>query len=293
MIQSMTGFGRGSAQVGYITATVEMRSVNNRYLEIAVRLPRNLAEYETEIQSTAKSAFDRGRISIQVQVDAVSDEILPIQVDVKAARAYAQLLNTLREVAGVKDAIRLEHLLNYPDLFTTAEETETVLQQMWQAVQEALAQGIEDLQSMRRQEGSALKRDLEDRIDTLEHFLLQIEERAPLRVQEARDKLQKRLQEIFENDRIDKERLEFEIAILADKLDITEECVRLHSHLQLFRNALNNDVAEGRKLNFITQEINREINTIGSKANDTETLHLSVQMKDELEKIREQIQNVE
>jgi len=293
MIESMTGFGRGSAQIGPITATVEMRSVNNRYLEISARLPRNLAEYETEIQSIVKSAFSRGRISLQIQVDKQSDELLPIQVDGLAAQAYMRLLESLRAVTGVNDAVRIEHLLNYPDLFTTAEETETSVQQTWQAIQDALTQAIEDLQSMRRQEGRALRADLQNRIETLEGYLEQIELRGPLRVQQAREKLHKRLEEVFVNDRIDNERLEFEIAILADKLDITEECVRLHSHFSLFIDALNTEAAEGRKLNFVTQEINREINTIGSKANDFETSHLTVQMKEELEKIREQIQNVE
>lgn len=289
----MTGFGRGTAQVGQTTATVEMRSVNSRYCEVSVRLPRTLAEHEGDVQNTVRQALERGRINVQVQVEQAAEDRLPIQVDREAARAYAALLNELRQAAGIEEPVRIEHLLNYSDIFTTDDAPEDRKAEMWCAAQAALQEAIESIRSMRQQEGRALQSDLEARIDAIERLLLSVEERAPQRVVEARERLSRRLEELLADDRLDRDRLEFEIAVLADRLDVTEECVRLRSHLQLFRDALHSEAAEGRKLNFITQEINREVNTIGAKANDAAIARLAVEMKDELEKIREQVQNVE
>lgn len=293
MIDSMTGFGRGQAEVKNVAATVELRSVNNRYCEVSARLPRSLGDYESEVQARIKKVFSRGRITVQVQLDAVADEVLPIEVDQDAVRAYTSLLNRLRAAAGVSEPIRLEHLLNYSDIFTTAETSSDEAELMWEATAAALDQAIEELRRMRRQEGSALLADLEERISAISRLLDSVQERAPVRVEEARQRLRGRLVDLLDDDRIDPDRLETEIAILADRLDITEECVRLRSHLDLFRQSLNSENPEGRKLNFISQEINREVNTIGAKSNDAEVAHLAVQMKDELEKIREQVQNVE
>jgi len=290
---SMTGFGRGTAQVGQTTATVEMRSVNSRYCEVSVRLPRSLAERDTEVQNLVRQALERGRITVQVQIEQAAAAQVPLRLDVEAARAYARLLEELRQAAGIEEPIRLEHLLAYPDVFVSAETPDEAQAEAWQAVQAALEQAIAGIRTMRRQEGDALQADLESRIDAIERTLGEVEQRAPQRVAEARDRLHKRLEELFADERIDRDRLELEIAILADRLDVTEECVRLRSHLQLFREALRSDTSEGRKLNFIAQEINREVNTIGSKANDAAVARLVVQMKDELEKIREQVQNVE
>lgn len=293
MIDSMTGFGRGQAEVGGVTAIVELRSVNNRFCEISVRLPRNLAHYESEVQARLKRAFSRGRINAQIQVESASDETLPIQVDAEAVRAYSTLLNKVRSAAGIEDPLRLEHLLNYSDIFATQESEDDASAALWTATEKALDQAISEMRQMRRQEGVALMADLQARIDTIEGLLVRVETRAPTRVTEARDKLKSRIRELVEDDRVDGDRLEMEIAMLADRLDVTEECVRLRSHLELFRDALNNENPEGRKLNFISQEINREVNTIGSKANDAEIARIAVEMKDELEKIREQVQNVE
>lgn len=293
MIDSMTGFGRGQAEVKNVAATVELRSVNNRYCEVSARLPRSIGDYESEVQARIKKVFSRGRITVQVQLDATADEALPIEVDQEAVRAYTALLNRLRAAAGVSEPIRLEHLLSYSDIFTTSETSSDEAELMWKATAEALDEAIEELRGMRRQEGSALLADLEERISAIAKLLDSVQERAPVRVEEARQRLRGRLEDLLADDRVDPERLETEIAILADRLDITEECVRLRSHLDLFRQSLNSEHPEGRKLNFISQEINREVNTIGAKSNDADVAHLAVQMKDELEKIREQVQNVE
>ncbi len=293
MIDSMTGFGRGQAQVGNSTATVELRSVNSRYCEVSVRLPRLISEYESDVQTRLKQTFSRGRISAQIQVETNLGEALNIAVDPEAVRGYTALLNRLRAAAGIVEPVRLEHLLAYSDVFTTPETPSEAAEEMWAAAAEALDDAIDHLRRMRRQEGSALLADLETRITAIEKQLAQVEQRAPARVDEARERLRSRLAELAGDDRVDGDRLEMEIALLADRLDVTEECVRLRSHLELFRQSLNSEDPEGRKLNFIAQEINREVNTIGSKANDAEVAHLAVQMKDDLEKIREQVQNVE
>lgn len=293
MIASMTGFGRGTAQVAHISATVELRSVNNRFCEVSARLPQSIAAHENEVQSLIKNTFDRGRIYVNVQLEKAAEETLPIQVDAEAARAYGQLLESLREAAQIEEPVRLEHVLRFSEVFTALEEPEDKEDVTWEAVRAALDAAMKQLQAMRSQEGEALEKELTARIDEMAHDLTVVEERAPERIKSARERLYARLDEFFTDERFDRDRLEQEITLLADKLDITEECVRLHSHLHLFREALASDESVGRKLNFISQEINREVNTIGSKANNAEIAHLVVQMKETLEKIREQVQNVE
>lgn len=293
MIASMTGFGRGTATAHGITATVEIRSVNNRHCDVSARLPGSLAAHEGDMKTHIKQAFERGRFNINVQVEGEDNATLPIEVDDEAAANYRTLLDRLRAAAGIDAPIKMEHLLHFSDVFTTVEEDDEVGEEAWDAVQVALGEAIEQLRAMRRQEGEALRTDLAARIDTIGEHLTQVEARAPKRVQAARDRLDERLDRLMDDDRIDPDRLEAEVAILADKLDITEECVRLHSHLELFREALGNEDAVGRKLKFITQEIHREVNTIGSKANDATITDHAVQMKEAVEQIREQVRNVE
>lgn len=289
----MTGFGRSTARVDSITATVEMRSINSRFCEVSTRLPRALADHEAEFQALVRQAFSRGRINVQVQLEETSEDVLPIRVDESAARAYMQLLEKLRKAAGIAEPIRMEHLLTFSEVFTSPDEASPVAEKAWEATRKALDEAIENLHQMRQQEGETLRIDLAERVDAIGRYLAEVEKRAPERVLTARQRLHDRISELLEDERINPERLELEIALLADRLDITEECVRLHSHLQLFHESLVSPEPVGRKLNFLVQEVNREINTIGSKANDAEIAHLAVQMKEELERIREQIQNVE
>ncbi len=292
-MNSMTGFGRGSATVGATTMTVEMRSVNNRFLEVVMRLPRVLTDRETDIQNLVRAHLDRGRVSLTIQHDASGRVGLPVHVNADAARAYAALLRHLADTAGIDAPLTLENLLRFSDVFTTDEPAEDNADEAWRAAQEALAKALGEMNSTRHQEGEALRADLESRVGSIETYTDQVEARAPERVTEARIRLVERLELVFEDDRINTERIEQEIALLADKLDVTEECVRLRAHLLFFREALAATEPAGRRLNFLVQEIGREINTIGSKANDTEIAHLAVSMKEEMEKIREQVQNVE
>ncbi|MEZ4696650.1 MAG: YicC/YloC family endoribonuclease [Rhodothermales bacterium] len=293
MISSMTGFGRAAAELDNITITIEIRSVNNRFCEVLVRSPKELNRWETEIQNMVKKAFARGRINVQVQLERKSEELAITGINRTAAREYGKLLKQLKKISGISDRPRIADLLQFPDIFErngAAAEDETVI---WKVTEAALTAAIDEMAAMRRTEGTALKRDLLDRIGDIERYAGVVETRSPNRVQEARARLKERLEELAGDERLNPERLELEIALVADKLDVTEEVVRLRSHVEQFREALSGGGQVGRKLNFISQEMNREVNTIGSKANDAELTRTVVSMKEELEKIREQVENVE
>ena len=296
MVHSMTGFGRGRASAGDTSVIVELRSVNKRHHDVSLRLPDALVDLEGPVQARLKEAFERGRFVVDVEVEAGADEALPVDVDAETVVQYKKLLERVAAAAQIQEPIRLEHLMQFKSLFTSDEARSSadldpeVLQP---AVEAALGDAIDALRAMRAQEGAALREDLASRIDVIEENVNAVEDRAPERVEERQERLRTRLEELVADDRIDPERIETEIALLADKLDVTEECVRLHSHLQMFREAMDGEEPAGRKLKFITQEIHREANTIGAKANDETISRCAVQMKEEIEKIREQIRNVE
>ena len=295
MLRSMTGFGRATATAGATEATVEVRSVNGRFAEVAVRGPRVIGAFEPAIQAGVKEALGRGSVAVSVTIQRRSDDA-PLVVDPQAARQYARLLHELRDAAGLAPGeapVTLESLLRYPEvLVPTSEDDDAARTEAWAAVEPALAEALESLDAMRVQEGRALGEDLANRVDMIAAALVEIEGRAPRRVEEARARLRDRLEELLGDERLQRDRLETEIALLADRLDVSEECVRLRSHLAQFSEALGAPEAVGRRLNFLSQELNREANTIGSKANDSEVARHAVRIKEELERIREQVQNV-
>lgn len=294
MIRSMTGFGHGRATGDGATASVEIRSTNKRHLNVFVHLPDPMAEAEAEIRSRVQDAFERGQFDVDISVDQADTEALPDPIDADAAMRYKQRLERLSAAAQIKEPVRLDHLLHFEDIFAAEEEREAArIQRAWPHVLSALDAAIDELQEMRAQEGDALREELQQRTHVIDEHLDAIEERAPKRVAERQERLRERLGELIEDDRIDPDRIETEIAMLADKLDVTEECVRLHSHLKMFREALDSDEPAGRKLKFITQEIHREANTIGAKADDETISRHAVSMKEEIEKVKEQIRNVE
>jgi len=294
MIRSMTGFGRGHASTEGASATVEIQSTNKRHLNVFVHLPDPLPEAESDVRMRMKEAFERGQFDVNVSADLKGTKPLPVDVDADAAMHHKRRLEQLAAAAQIEEPIRLEHLMEFEDLFAGEEEREAAkIQRAWPAVAEALDAAIQDLQEMREQEGAALRDDLEQRTRAIDAHLDAIEERAPTRVKERQAQLRGRLEELVNDEHLDPDRLETEIALLADKLDVTEECVRLHSHLEMFRDALDADEPSGRKLKFVTQEIHREANTIGAKADDETISRHAVEMKEEIEKIKEQIRNVE
>jgi uncharacterized protein (TIGR00255 family) len=294
MICSMTGFGRGHANTEDATATVEIQSTNKRHLNIFVHLPDPLPEGVSKIRQRLQAAFERGQFDVNVSAELTGAAPLPVDINPELARHHKERLEQLAAAAEIDDSVRLRHLLAFEDLFGGEEEREAAtIQHAWPAVTTALDAAIDDLRAMRKQEGAALRDELEQRTHAIDAHLSAIEERAPTRVHEQQARLRARLQSLMDDESLDRDRIETEMALLADKLDVTEECVRLHSHLEMFRDALTTDTPAGRKLKFVTQEIHREANTIGAKANDETISRHAVEMKEEIEKIKEQIRNVE
>ncbi len=293
MIQSMTGYGRGEASVDSVNATVELRSVNSRFLEVSARLPRSLSLRENEIRELVRSKILRGKITLSVNVQGDVSAKAPLAVNKETARAYYTLLRELRAVVKSKETVKLEHLLKFSEIFESRESGESDAAE-WNAFTKALALAIDNLRTMREKEGRELANDLAARINGIQKKIDVIEKLSKERIPEERTRLQERIAALLgDNAAINAERLELEIALLADKLDVTEECVRFRSHNKFFLEALEKEDGAGRKLNFLIQEMNREANTIGSKSNDTTIAHSVVAIKEELEKIREQIQNIE
>jgi len=289
----MTGFGRAEASKDGITATVEIRGVNSRYLDITARLPRTLSQREKDVKEIVRSFVSRGSLTIGVTLEEDSDGTAAVSVNKPAARAYMKLLTELRKAAKIRETIKLEHLLKFSEVFEVPHDTESDEGQ-WSVVGAALRAALEDFGAMRRKEGQELANDLQPRIQWLNETVSSIERLSKERIPAERKRLNERIAQLLEDKTIiDQNRLEVEIALLADKLDVTEECVRFRSHNKFFLEAVAAEESAGRKLNFLVQEMNREANTIGSKTNDAEIAHLVVNIKEELEKIREQLQNVE
>lgn len=294
MIASMTGFGRAETTVDGQTATVEVRSVNSRFCEVSIRSPSILTSHETDIQRLVKQVIPRGRISVQIQLETAAAEGLPVSADTVAAAEARRILEDVCAAANLPaTSISLQDILRFSEVLATRDPDAPQDEEAWEATRKALEEALDALRVMRGQEGEALHEELSARITGLSDRLSRIEVLAPQRVVSSHERLRQRLAEMLADDRVDQGRLEVEMALLADKLDVREECVRLHSHVHLFNEALASSEPVGRKLNFLTQEMNREVNTIGSKSNDAEMAHLVVGMKEELEKIREQVENVE
>jgi uncharacterized protein (TIGR00255 family) len=293
VVSSMTGFGRAEVNKNGITVSTEVRSVNSRYLDLTLRLPRNFSQREKEMKDIVRTFLNRGNLNIIVKIAHDSNDVIPLKVNKAAAKSYFKLLNEIRKSVKLREQVKLEHLLTFSDVLEPVDEEETD-ETEWELVQESVRQALESLNAMRAQEGSELAADLEKRIRWMDETLNEVEKLSKERIPEERKNLHERIAELVEDKFvIDQNRLELEIALLVDKLDVTEECVRYRSHNKYFLEALNKNEAAGRKLNFLVQEMNREANTIGSKSSDATIAHLIVGLKEELEKIREQLQNIE
>jgi uncharacterized protein (TIGR00255 family) len=292
MIESMTGYGKGEAAKNGVTFTIELRSVNNRFLEISSRIPRSLQQRENEIRDIVRTKIARGKITVNANKEDDGDNDLAISIDNKRTKAIYRLLSQLRKTAKIKEPVKLEHLLHFSEIFTRQETEEDEME--WKVFQQALHKALDDLKTMRMKEGIELSKDLKRRVEHINTTIDTVETLSKQRIPEERKKLQERIAAMLDDKNIiDNQRLELEIALLTDRLDVTEECVRFRSHNKFFLEALNSKESEGRKLNFLIQEMNREANTIGSKCSDVQVAHLVVGIKEELEKIREQLQNIE
>jgi uncharacterized protein (TIGR00255 family) len=289
----MTGYGRAEISKKGITAAVEVRGLNSRYLEISTRLPRALSHRENDVKDLVKSYITRGKVSVSVSLAAETNGALPVTINVDAAKAYYKLLDRLRKEVKLKEPVTLSHLLQFSEVLASAEDNNGG-EREWAVVEEALHKAFKEFNNMRANEGKELAKDLVKRVEWLDAAVEKIETLSKERLPEERKRLQERVAQLVgDTTVVDQNRLELEIALLADKLDVTEECVRYRSHNKFFLETMRKEASAGRKLSFLVQEMNREANTIGSKTSDATIAHLVVQMKEELEKIREQLQNIE
>ena len=299
MLKSMTGFGRGQYEDENFSVTVEMKTVNHRYNEVAIRLPRFLNPLEDKIRKTILKTVNRGRIDVFINADYTSSENCTLKVDKNLAAAYHRALKEVGSAIGLEEltlnsAQEVMYLSRCQDVINVKEgffDVETV----WPKVEQAVAEALKNLVAMRETEGGNIYGDFIYRADLIAEKLTQIEARSPMVVEEYQAKLTDRLNNLLadHNITVEPERLLQEVAIFADRASITEEIVRLKSHIKQFKNIINSDQPVGRKLDFLIQEFNREANTIASKANDYTLAQIVVEIKAEIEKIREQIQNIE
>ena len=292
MIKSMTGFGRCEASVGGCSAAAEIRSVNSRYLEVNVKLPQSLSAREIDVREMVRQQIGRGKLSVIVSMIRPGEDD-GISVDPESVKKIITLLKSLKKSARISGQIKLEHILSFKDAFNKAGLTEFSDGDEWEAVKNAVDAALKQLQEARTAEGVSLKNDLSKRIGDLNLQLNEIEKLSRLHVEEEKSKLKQKVDEILNGKEIDPARIELEIILLADKLDITEEIVRFKTHNDFFMKLLDGEESNGRRLNFLLQEMNREANTMGSKVFNAEMAHLVVEMKEELEKVREQVQNLE
>ena len=287
----MTGFGRGESKGKWGTVVVEARSLNHRYLEVSSRLPSNLLVLEDKIRDLAQKKFKRGRISLSVSVEK-DGEFTGLKIDEKRARHYYQMVTRLKEELSLSGDIALGEILSLPEV-VKVETSKEELQELWGQIREALEKALEQLTQMREEEGKALTGDLLKRISLLEKELGKISKRLPLSIKQYRQRLQGRLKELMEGGALDAGRLEQEVVFFVENSDITEEVTRVRVHLETFQKTLTLKEEVGRRLDFIAQELQRETNTIGQKSRDIEIAQSVIQMKGEIERIREQVQNLE
>ena len=292
MIKSMTGYGRGKQLLHGRDITVEVRSVNNRYLDCTVKLPRVYTFAEDAIKAGVQKAVSRGKVDVFVTVDSTGADTAVVQLNKGLARSYYEALTELAEELQMPADVSTVTIARFPDVLTVTkaeEDLETVKADLCAVLEEAL----QNYNAMRAMEGEKLAADIGGRLDHIKELTAKVEARSPETVKEYREKLEGRMKEVLQSTTIDESRILTEAAIFADKVAVDEETVRLRSHLSQLREMLQSEEPVGRKLDFLIQEVNRESNTIGSKCSDVAIARVVVELKAEVEKIREQVQNIE
>ena len=292
MVKSMTGFGRSVENIDGLTITVEIKSVNHRYFEFSSRLPRAYQFAEDALKALCQQSITRGKIELSVFVEDNTDKGTTIEINHQYVGAYINALKELAREYKIKDDLKLSAIAANPELLTvrkTALDDETVINAFCAVTKNAL----ESYNAMREVEGEKLKADVLSRVDTILSKVEFIESRSPETVKAYRERIEEKMRELLGSAAVDEQRIITETAIFADKVAVDEETVRLRSHMSQLKNLLNSDSATGKKIDFLIQEMNREANTIGSKSQNVEIAHTVVDIKAEIEKIREQIQNIE
>ena len=291
-MKSMTGYGKFTVAENDRIITIEIKTVNNRFLEINHRLPKALSFCEDIVRNSLKSALSRGNVDVYFDYKNNSEKSREVSVDYALANELIKNSVQLSEKYAITNNFGVNELMRYPDVLSVTEsgDNEELVRDL---VKKCINGAVENLNAMREKEGATIKQDLKLLIDSIEEYLEQVKLRAPLVVQEYREKISARISEILQGVEIDETKLLNEVAFFADKADVNEEMQRLTSHIKQFNDILESDEAQGRKLDFLSQEINREINTTGSKSNDKILTSYVIAMKNQLEKIKEQIRNVE
>jgi uncharacterized protein (TIGR00255 family) len=292
MLKSMTGFGRGEGDTTLGKVVVESRSVNHRYCDINIKLPKRLSLFENRVKEIIRSQVSRGRVDVSLRLDNLGEEKVQFSVDFNLAEQYYRVLHDLKERLRLKDEITLNLLAGAKDLITTKEELGD-MEPYWQEILPVVRESLKNMDDMKRLEGDSLAKDLQQRLGHITEQLQMIKQQFPLRLRAFLNRLQDRLRSLLEGMETDPARFQQEVAFLAERTDITEEIVRAESHLVQFRTFLDGNEPVGRKMDFLLQEVHREVNTVSAKANDAEISQRVVEIKSELEKIREQVQNVE
>ena len=292
MVKSMTGYGRHESVLHGRTLVIEVKSVNNRYLDCNVRLPRVYICAEDGVQRRVKEVISRGKVDVYVNMENNTEEAVSVTLNQPVAAGYMEALRKMAETFGLAPAVSIDLLSKFPDVFKVDKVPED-LEELTADIHAVAEEALRDFDAMRCREGEKLEADLLGRLDTLEDFTYQVEQRSPQTVADYRARLTAKLQEVLADRQLDESRVLTEAAIFADKVAVDEETVRLHSHIAQFRDMLAGGSPIGRKLDFLIQEMNRETNTIGSKCNNLEISTIVVNMKAEIEKIREQVQNIE
>ena len=293
MIKSMTGFGRCEIMEGERRFTVEMNGVNHRYLDVNIRMPKKLNFFETSIRSLLKKSILRGKVDLFITYEDSSENQVALKYNETLAGEYLTYLRQMEETFSLENDIRVSTLSRYPEVITM-EEQAVDEEELWNGLRQALDGAVKQFVETRTLEGGNLKNDIIGKLDGMLELVAYIEERSPEIVAEYRQKLEEKVRELLEDTQMDEGRIAAEVVIFADKICTDEEVVRLRSHIEHMKETLKSEEAGiGRKLDFIAQEMNREANTILSKANDLEVSNRAIDLKTEIEKVREQIQNIE
>ncbi|MDY6845359.1 MAG: YicC/YloC family endoribonuclease [Thermodesulfobacteriota bacterium] len=292
MMKSMTGFGRYEKTFEDTNIAVELRSVNHRYLNATIKLPRQLSSLEPIIKKRLSETLFRGNIDVTIEMKVIASESYNFQPNIELAKSYYHALSLIKEAMELTDTITLDHLLSVKDILSY-KESELSHDTIQPCILEVLDHALYSLGEARISEGKTLEHDILRRIHRIEHILNLVKERVPQVTNAYRLRLKNRIEELIGDIAINEERITQEVIVFADRVDISEEITRMESHLSLFRDLLKQEEPLGRKLEFLLQEMNREVNTAGSKSQDVHISHFVVEIKSELEKVREQVQNIE
>lgn len=292
MLKSMTGFGRAKYETNSREYIIDIKSVNNRYSDITIKMPRSISFLEEKVKQKVTNAISRGKVEVFITFNNYSEQGKNIKINSELAKRYIEEIKQLSEDTQINMNINLQEILKMPDVLNIRidEEAEILI---WSELETALTEAINNFITMRETEGLKIQEDLEKRIDYIEKSVNSIDNISDTLVQEYIAKLEKRINDILQNNIVDESRLAQEVVIYSDKCSVEEELTRLKSHIIQFKELLNKNTANGKKIDFLIQEMNREINTIGSKANNLDITNYVIEIKTELENIREQIQNVE